>query len=80
MSNQCKLTNKRANFGNSVSHANNKNKKKQSINLVKKLFYIPSLKKSVTLRLSTKAIKIINKIGIEAAMKKNRVVAKNLIK
>lgn len=79
MANKCKLTKKKANFGNSVSHANNKNKKKQSINLVKKLFYIPSLKKSVTLRVSTKAVKIINRIGIEAAMKKKGLVAKELI-
>ena len=72
MSNKCKLTNKRVNFGNSVSHANNKNKKKQSINLVKKLFYIPSLKKSVTLKISTKAIKIINKNRNRKSNKKKR--------
>ena len=79
MSNKCLLTSKRANFGNSVSHANNKTKKKQSVNLVKKVFYVPSLKKSISLRVSTKAIKTINKIGIEALLKKQGLSAKNLV-
>ena len=41
MSRVCELTGKRAMVGNNVSHAMNKTKRKFSVNLVKKRFYIP---------------------------------------
>ena len=43
-------------------------------NLQKKKIYIPELKKSVTLTLSTKAIKTINKNGAYAVLKKAGVI------
>jgi large subunit ribosomal protein L28 len=56
--------------GNNVSHAMNKTKRKFSVNLVKKRFYIPEEDRWVTLKVSTAALKTINKIGIAAALKK----------
>ncbi|MDK2771074.1 MAG: 50S ribosomal protein L28, partial [Flavobacterium sp.] len=53
-----------------VSHANNKTKRKFSVNLVKKRFYIAEEDRWVTLKISTAALKTINKIGISAALKK----------
>ena len=55
--------------GNNVSHAMNKTKRKFNANLVKKRFYIPEEDSWITLKVSTSALKTINKIGITAAIK-----------
>ncbi|NCT18327.1 MAG: 50S ribosomal protein L28 [Flavobacteriaceae bacterium CG_4_8_14_3_um_filter_34_10] len=72
MSRVCELTGKRAMVGNNVSHAMNKTKRKFNINLLKKKFYIPEEDKWITLRVSTSALKTINKNGISATLKKAR--------
>ena len=69
MSRVCELTGKKAMVGNNVSHALNRTKRKFGANLIKKRFYIPEEDKWVTLRVSTSALKTINKIGIYAALK-----------
>jgi large subunit ribosomal protein L28 len=72
MSRVCELTGKRAMVGNNVSHAMNKTKRKFNINLLKKRFYIPEEDRWVTLKVSTSALKNINKKGISAVMKEAR--------
>ena len=69
MSRICELTGKRAMFGNNVSHALNRTRHRFNVNLIKKRFYIPEEDKWVTLKVSTAALKTINKIGISAAIK-----------
>lgn len=78
MSRVCELTGKKAMVGNNVSHAMNKTKRKFDANLIKKRFYIPEEDKWVTLKVSTSALKTINKIGISAALKQAK--AKGFIK
>jgi large subunit ribosomal protein L28 len=70
MSRVCELTGKRAMVGNNVSHAMNKTKRKFSVNLVKKRFYIAEEDRWVSLKISTAALKTINKNGIFAVLKK----------
>lgn len=70
MSRVCQLTGKKAMTGNNVSHALNRTKRKFNANLIKKRFYIPEEDKWITLKVSTSALKTINKIGIAAALKK----------
>ena len=72
MSRVCELTGKKAMFGNNVSHAMNKTRRRFNANLIKKRFYIPEEDKWVTLKVSTSALKTINKIGISAAIKEAR--------
>ncbi|MGB0788460.1 MAG: 50S ribosomal protein L28 [Marinirhabdus sp.] len=72
MSKVCELTGKKAMVGNNVSHAMNRTKRKFNVNLTKKRFYIPEEDKWVTLRVSTSAIKNINKLGISAVLKQAR--------
>lgn len=72
MSRVCELTGKKAMVGNNVSHAMNKTKRKFQANLVKKRFYIPEEDKWITLKVSTSAIKTINKKGISAVIKDAR--------
>ena len=72
MSRVCELTGKKAMVGNNVSHAMNKTKRKFHANLFKKRFYIPEEDAWITLRVSTSAIKNINKKGISAVIKEAR--------
>ena len=72
MSRVCELTGKKAMVGNNVSHAMNKTKRKFDANLVKKRFYIPDEDRWVTLKVSTSALKNINKKGIAAVIKEAR--------
>ena len=71
MSRVCELTGKKAMVGNNVSHAMNKTKRRFNANLIKKRFFIPEENSWVTLKVSTSALKTINKIGISAAIKES---------
>ena len=70
MSRVCQITGKRPQVGNNVSHANNKTKRKFYPNLQKKRFYIAEEDRWITLKVSTSAIRTINKNGITAVLKK----------
>lgn len=72
MSKVCQLTGKRPQSGNNVSHANNRTKRKFYPNLFTKRFYIPEEDRWVTLKVSSTALKTINKNGITAVLKKAR--------
>ncbi|MGB3776260.1 MAG: 50S ribosomal protein L28 [Leeuwenhoekiella sp.] len=78
MSRVCELTGKKAMVGNNVSHSMNKTKRKFDANLIKKRFYIPEEGKWLTLKISTSALKNINKKGITAVLKEAR--AKGFLK
>ena len=69
MSRVCQVTGKKALVGNNVSHSNKRTKRKFQVNLVKKRFFIPEENKWITLKLSTSAIRNINKKGISAVLK-----------
>jgi len=70
MSRVCQLTGKRAMVGNNVSFSNRKTKRRFNPNLVTKKFFIPEEDAWITLRISTSALKTINKIGISAVLKR----------
>ncbi|MDT7827628.1 50S ribosomal protein L28 [Pricia sp. S334] len=78
MSKVCQVTGKKAMFGNNVSFSINKTKRRFNVNLSKKRFYLPEEDRWVTLKVSAKALKIINKRGISAVIKESR--AKGLVK
>jgi large subunit ribosomal protein L28 len=58
--------------GNNVSHSNRKTKRKFYPNLVTKKFYIPEEDSYITLKISTSALRTINKNGISACLKEAR--------
>ena len=68
MSKVCQVTGKRPMVGNNVSHANNKTKRRFLPNLQTHRFWVDSEKRWVKLRLSTKGMRIIDKLGIEQVM------------
>ncbi len=72
MSRVCQLTGKTSMVGNNVSHSNKKTKRRFYPNLQTKKFFIPEENKWITLKLSTSAIRTINKKGISAVLKEAR--------
>ena len=72
MSKVCQVTGKRPRVGNNVSHSNNRTKRKFYPNLQKKKFYLPEEDRWVTLKVSTSAMRTINKNGITKVLKKAR--------
>lgn len=69
MSKVCDLTGKKAMVGHKVSHSNRKTKRKFSPNLKTKRFFVPESGEWITLKVSTSALRTINKKGITASLK-----------
>ena len=65
MSRVCELTGARANNGMAVSHSHIRTKKLQQVNLQKRRLWWKEGNKWVTLRISTKALKSVQKIGLD---------------
>jgi len=72
MARVCQVTGKRPIGGNSVSHSNIKTKRRFLPNLKKKKFFLAEEDKWVTLKVSTEAIRTINKNGLYAVVKEMR--------
>jgi large subunit ribosomal protein L28 len=68
MSRVCQITGKGPMVGNTVSHANNKRKRRFLPNLQTHRFWVESEKKFVKLRVSAQGLRIIDKKGIEATL------------
>jgi large subunit ribosomal protein L28 len=64
----CQVTETGPQFGHHVSHAQNKTKRRFNPNIQKKTYFVPSLKRNVTLNLSARGIKVIDVRGIEAVI------------
>ena len=72
MSRVCDITGKKPMYGNNVSHAHNKTRRRFNINLQKKRIWLPDEKKWVTLNVSTQGLRLIDKIGINKVLKRMR--------
>ena len=70
MSKICQLTGKRPMVGNNVSHSHHKTKRRFLPNIQKKRYYIPELDRWVTLKVSTSAMRNINKLGVYEYLKR----------
>jgi len=70
MSKVCQLTGKRPLKGHRVSHSNHKTKRRFLPNLQKKRFYIPEKDQWVELKVTTSAMRTIDKLGIHAYLVK----------
>tara|TARA_B100000989_G_scaffold283647_1_gene249714 strand:+ start:877 stop:1116 length:240 start_codon:yes stop_codon:yes gene_type:complete len=73
MSKVCELSGKRVMFGNNVSKALNRTKRRFDANIIKKRFFIPEEGKWITLTVSTATLKTINRKGITAVLNEARV-------
>ncbi|MCH5226597.1 MAG: 50S ribosomal protein L28 [Muribaculaceae bacterium] len=70
MSKVCQITGKKASVGNNVSHSKRRTKRKFEVNLHKKKFYWVEQDMWIELLVSAKALRTINKIGLNAALKR----------
>ena len=75
----CELTGKRRNVANNVSHAHNKSKTRQHPNIQSKRIFLPEEGRFIKMRLSTSAIRTINRIGLKDYCKKLKVDYDKLI-
>ena len=73
MSRVCQVTGKAPKVGHHVSHANNKTKRRFLPNLQRRRFWVESENRWVRLRLSTHALRTIDKNGIDAVLAGMRV-------
>ncbi|MEC8968011.1 MAG: 50S ribosomal protein L28 [Bacteroidota bacterium] len=69
MSKVCQITGKKVMVGNNVSFSKRRTKRKFYPNLQTKKFFIPEQGKWITLKVSTSALRTINKNGISAVLK-----------
>lgn len=70
MSKICQITGKKAMVGNNVSHSNRKTKRKFDVNLFTKKFYWVEEDCWISLNISAAGLRTVNKIGLDAALKK----------
>ncbi|WP_269901576.1 50S ribosomal protein L28 [Paenalcaligenes faecalis] len=72
MARVCRVTGKRPMSGNNVSHANNKTKRRFLPNLQSRRFWVESENRWVRLRVSTQALRLIDKNGIDSVLAEMR--------
>ena len=65
-------------FGNIVSHAHNKTRRRFDINLQKKRFWLADENRWITLNVSTQGLRLIDKIGIRKVLNRMRADGKKV--
>ena len=73
MSRRCELTGKGAQVGHKVSHSNIKTKRWQNLNIQTRRVWVPELHRFVSLNLTTRDIRTIDKIGVTLYAKRHGV-------
>lgn len=72
MSAHCQVTGRKPSFGKSVSHSHRRTNRRWNPNIQRRRYYLPSEDRYVTLSVSTKGIKTIDRDGIEAVVARLR--------
>jgi len=72
MSAYCQVTGRKPGFGKSVSHSHRRTNRRWKPNIHRRSFYVPSEGRTITLNVSTKGLKTIDRDGIESVVAKIR--------
>ena len=72
MSAICQVTGRKPEFGKQVSHSHRRTSRRWNPNVQRRRFYLPSEGRTITLNVSTKGMKIIDRDGIESVVAKIR--------
>ena len=72
MSKVCQVTGRRPTTGNNVSHANNKTKRRFLPNIQTHRYWVEEENRFVSLKLSARGMRVIDKVGIQAVLEKIR--------
>ncbi|MBS95875.1 MAG: 50S ribosomal protein L28 [Chloroflexi bacterium] len=78
MSRVCDVTGRKPMYGNNVSHAHNKSRRRFDINLQKKRFWLSDEKRWITLKVSTQGLRLIDKIGIRKVVNRMKAEGKKV--
>ncbi|MCR8670882.1 MULTISPECIES: 50S ribosomal protein L28 [Agrococcus] len=65
----CQVTGAVPGFGHNISHSHRRTKRRFDPNVQRKTYFVPSLKRNVTLNVSAKGMKVIDARGIEAVVR-----------
>ncbi|MDO4910582.1 MAG: 50S ribosomal protein L28 [Corynebacterium sp.] len=68
MSAICQVTGRKPGFGKSVSHSHRRTNRRWNVNVQRRKFYLPSEGRTITLTVSTKGLKVIDRDGIESVV------------
>lgn len=68
MSRICQVTGAQPGFGHHVSHSHRRTPRRFDVNIQSKRYWVPSLDRAVTLTLSARGIKTIDRRGIDAVV------------
>ena len=74
----CQVTGRTPGFGNSVSHSHRRSRRRWNPNIQRKTYFVASQGRRVTLRVSTKGIKVIDRDGIEAVVARLRAAGQKI--
>ncbi len=72
MSAHCQVTGRQPSFGKTVSHSHRRTSRRWNPNVQRRRYYLPSEGRTITLNVSTKGMKIIDRDGIESVVAKIR--------
>ena len=72
MSRVCQITGKKALVGNRVSHSNHKTKRRLEVNLRNKRFWFEEESRWIRMRLSARAMRLIDKLGLAEVVRQLR--------
>ncbi|MFG2960329.1 50S ribosomal protein L28 [Streptomyces sp. NPDC048291] len=72
MSAHCMLTGAQPGFGNRISHSHRRTSRRFDPNIQTRRYWLPSENRHVRLRLSVRAVKTVDTIGVEAAVARIR--------
>ena len=78
MTRECEVTGKKPVAGNNVSHANNRTRRRFLPNLQNRKFWVESENRWVSMRISSAALRNIDKLGIDAVIAKMRSEGKKI--
>ena len=65
----CQITGKKAQIGCNVSHSKHRTKRSFDVNLFSKKFYYVEEECWISLKISAAGLRLINKVGLDAALK-----------
>ncbi len=68
MARVCTISGKKGLVGNNVSHSQRRTKRVQQPNLITKRMFLPEENRTVTVKLSARALRTVNKKGLAAVL------------
>ncbi len=79
MSKKCNVTGKKPSFGNNVPFSHKKTRRRWDPNIQKKRIWVPELNRFVKIRLSTRALRSIDRVGLLPFLRKKNLKLKDVV-